>query len=68
MAQINVGLDQDETQRLLAGSSGNAFRQVLTAALNAVMRAESDEQLGAGRYERSKSRADSRKASRPVLP
>lgn len=55
-------------QRLLAISSGDAFRQVLSAALNAVMRAESDEQLGAGRYERSESRTDSRKAPRPVLP
>ncbi len=53
MAQINVTLDQDEILRLLADSSGDAFRQVLATALNAVMRAESDEQLGAGRYERS---------------
>lgn len=64
MAQINVTLDQDEILRLLADSSGGAFRQVLAAALNAVMRAESDEQLGAGRYERSESRTDSRNGTR----
>lgn len=64
MAQINVTLDQDEILRLLAGSSGDAFRQVLAAALNAVMRAESDEQLGAGRYERSESRTDGRNGTR----
>lgn len=64
MAQINVTLDQDEILRLLADSSGDAFRQVLAAALNAVMRAESDEQLGAGRYERSESRTDSRNGTR----
>lgn len=64
MAQINVALDQDEILRLLADSSGGAFRQVLAAALNAVMRAESDEQLGAGRYERSESRTDSRNGTR----
>lgn len=64
MAQINVTLDQDEILRLLADSSGDAFRQVLAAALNAVMRAESDEQLGAGRYERSGSRTDGRNGTR----
>ena len=64
MAQINVTLDQDEILRLLADSSGDAFRRVLAAALNAVMRAESDEQLGAGRYERSESRTDSRNGTR----
>lgn len=64
MAQINVTLDQDEILRLLADSSGDAFRQVLAAALNAVMRAESDERLGAGRYERSESRTDSRNGTR----
>lgn len=64
MAQINVTLDQDEILRLLADSSGDAFRQVLAAALNAVMRAESDEQLGAGRYERSEPRTDSRNGTR----
>jgi len=64
MAQINVTLDQDEILRLLADSSGDAFRQVLAAALNAVMRAESDGQLGAGRYERSESRTDSRNGTR----
>ena len=64
MAQINVTLDQDEILRLLADSSGDAFRRVLAAALNAVMRAESDEQLGAGRYERGESRADSRNGTR----
>lgn len=64
MAQVNVTLGQDEILRLLADSSGDAFRQVLAAALNAVMRAESDEQLGAGRYERSESRTDSRNGTR----
>lgn len=64
MAQINVTLDQDEILRLLADSSGGAFRQVLAAALDAVMRAESDEQLGAGRYERSESRTDGRNGTR----
>lgn len=64
MAQINVTLDQDEILRLLADSSGDAFRRVLAAALNAVMRAEFDEQLGAGRYERGESRTDSRNGTR----
>lgn len=64
MAQTNATLDQDEIPRLLADSSGDAFRQVLAAALNAVMRAESDEQLGAGRYERGESRTDSRNGTR----
>lgn len=64
MAQINITLDQEEIVRLLESSSGDAFRLLLQESLNAVLRAESDEQLGAARYERSESRTDQRNGTR----
>ena len=64
MAQINITLDQDEIIRLLEDSSGEAFKLMLQKSLNAVLLAESAEQIGAGRYERAESRADSRNGTR----
>lgn len=64
MAQINITLSQDEIMRLIAADSGEAMRAVLQEALNAILRAESDEQIGAARYERSEDRADSRNGTR----
>lgn len=64
MAQLNITLDQEEILRLLSDSGGDAFRELLRASVNAVLRAESDEQIGAARYERSDRRADSRNGTR----
>ncbi len=64
MAQINITLDQDEIMRLLESSGGDAFRMLMQESLNAVLRAESDAQLGAARYERCESRTDSRNGTR----
>lgn len=64
MAQLNITLDQDEILRLLADSSGNAFRSLLQESLNAVLRAESAEQLRAAPYERTDERTDSRNGVR----
>ena len=64
MAQLNITLDQDEILRLLADSSGNAFRILLQEALNSVLRAESAEQLRAAPYERTGERTDSRNGTR----
>lgn len=64
MAQLNITLDQEEILRLLADSGGDAFRELLQASVNAVLRIESDEQIGAARYERSPERADSRNGTR----
>ena len=64
MAQINITLDQDEILRLLGNSGGDAFRVMLQESVNAVLRAESDEQLRAGRYERTEERTDVRNGTR----
>lgn len=64
MAQLNITLDQDEVLRLLGDGSGDAFRALLQETLNAVMRAESAEQLRAAPYERSEQRTDSRNGTR----
>lgn len=64
MAQLNITLDQDEILRLLGNSGGDAFRIMLQESVNAVLRAESDEQLRAGRYERTEERTDSRNGTR----
>lgn len=64
MAQLNITLDQDEILRLLADSSGEAFRVMLQESLNAVLRAESAEQLRAAPYERTGERTDSRNGTR----
>ena len=64
MAQLNITLDQDEMLQLLAENRPEAFRELLQTSLNRILQAESDEQLGAGRYERSETRTDSRNGSR----
>lgn len=64
MAQINITLNQDEVLRLLASSDGDAFRLMLQESMNAFLKAESDEQLGCARYERSEARTDSRNGAR----
>ena len=64
MAQLNITLDQDEVMRLLGADSGDAFRLLLQESLNAVLRAESAEQLRAQPYERTAERTDSRNGTR----
>lgn len=64
MARINLTLDQDEILSLLAGDTGGAFAALLQKSLNAVLLAESDEQLGAARYERAEARTDVRNGTR----
>lgn len=64
MAQLNITLDQDEILHLLADSGGDAFRVMLQESLNAVLRAESAEQLRAAPYERTGERTDSRNGTR----
>jgi len=56
MARLNITLDQDEILRLLSDNSGDAFRALLQASLNGIMRAESAEQLRAAPYERTEER------------
>lgn len=64
MAQLNITLDQDEILSILADSSGEAFRHLLAQGVNSILKAESAEQLRAGRYERSDDRTDFRNGIR----
>ena len=64
MARLNITLDQDEIFQLLENDTGDAFRTMLQESLNALMRAESREQLRADPYQRTAERTDSRNGSR----
>lgn len=64
MAQLNITLNQDEILQLLSNNHDDAFRKLLTESLNAVLKAESTEQICAEPYERSEKRIDSRNGSR----
>lgn len=64
MAQINLILNQEEIQELLSKDRDEAFRKLLESSLNGILKAESTEQLGADRYERSEERKDSRNGTR----
>ena len=64
MAQINITLDQDEVLRLLAEDGSGAFKALLQEALDALLRAESAEQLHAAPYERTEERTGVRNGTR----
>ena len=59
MAQLNITLNQEEILQLLSQDHDDAFRTLLQNSLNAVLKAESQEQLKANPYERSEERTDS---------
>lgn len=65
MAQLNITFDQREILQMLADDTGSAYRELLRGALNALLQAESAEQLGAERYERTGGRSDVRNGTRP---
>lgn len=64
MAQLNITLNQEEILSLLQENSGDAFKKLLQESLNAVLKAESKEQLKAEPYERTRERTDCRNGSR----
>ncbi len=64
MAQFNITLNQDEILQLLSDNREDAFKNLLTESLNAILQAESTAQLGAEPYERVATRSDSRNGSR----
>lgn len=59
-AQLNVTLNQDEMLQLLFKSRDEAFRKLLEARINSIIKAESQEQLKAQPYERTEERTDSK--------
>ncbi len=64
MAQLNITLNQEEILLLLSENREETFRKLLESSLNSILQAESKEQLGAERYERSSERRDSRNGVR----
>ena len=64
MAQINITLSQDEVLQVLSENRDDAFKFLMERILNEIMKAESEEQLGASRHERSDSRTDYRNGTR----
>lgn len=64
MAQVNFTLSQEEVLQVVTGNRDEALKFLLERIMNAIMQAESEEQLGAGRYERTSERTDSRNGTR----
>lgn len=64
MAQINLTLDQGEVLELLSNDVGDAFRSILQRSLDAILKAESAEQLRAQPYQRTSERTDRRNGTR----
>ena len=64
MAQLNITLNQEEILQLLTENRGEAFRKMLQEAMNAILLAESTEQLNAEPYARAEGRTDYRNGSR----
>jgi transposase-like protein len=56
MAQLNITLNQDEILQMLSGDREGTFAALLQNSLNAVLKAESTEQLRAESYERTNER------------
>lgn len=64
MAQINITLSEEEVLQILTGDRDDALRFLLERIVNEVMKAESEEQLGASRHERTEERTDYRNGFR----
>lgn len=64
MTQVNITLSQEEVLQVLSGNRDEAFKLLVERILNAVMVAESEEQLGAAKHERTQERQDYRNGTR----
>lgn len=64
MAQINFTLSEEEILQVLTGDRDEGMRFLLEKIVNIIMKAESEEQLGASKYERSGERQDYRNGTR----
>ena len=56
MAQINLTLDDEILKGLFLGRHQDAVEKLLEKVIDAVLRLEAEEQVGAGSYERSADR------------
>lgn len=64
MAQLNITLNQDEILQMMNCDREGAFATLLQNSLNAILKAESSEQLHAESYERTDERTDYRNGTR----
>ena len=64
MTQVNLTLSHEEVLQVLTGNRDEAIKFLLERILNEVMKAESEEQLGAARHERTEERQDYRNGTR----
>jgi len=64
MAQLNITLDSEFLTGLFLESRDQALGKLLQTIFNQILLAESDEQIGAGAYERSNGRKDYRNGTR----
>ena len=64
MAQVNLTLTHEEVLQVLTGDRDAAMKFLLERILNEIMRAESEEQLGARLHERTEERQDYRNGTR----
>lgn len=64
MAQVNITLEQEEILHIFTANRDEAFKFLLERILNEVMKAESEEQIGAEPHERNDDRKDYRNGTR----
>lgn len=64
MSQVHITVDYEEVVALLSKERNEAFQYLMEKVLNAFLLAESEEQIGAARHERTKERNDYRNGSR----
>ena len=64
MAQVNLTLSEQEVLQVLTGDRESALKFLFERILNELMKAESEEQLGAARHERTDGRNDYRNGTR----
>lgn len=64
MAQVNLTLSEEEVLQVMTGDRESAIKFLLERILNELMKAESEEQLGAAKHERTDDRSDYRNGTR----
>jgi len=64
MSQVNITVDYDEVVALFSKERNEAFAYLMEKILNAFLLAESEDQIGASKHERSEDRNDYRNGTR----
>lgn len=64
MSQVNITVDYEEVVALFSKERNEAFAYLMEKILNAFLLAESEEQIGAAKHERSEDRNDYRNGTR----